>query len=125
MTRAQHKHVSALLREFRSEGYRKYRRGCNEHAGDGHNGNLWEIPLLELMEHLIEEVLDLWMYAGTVRAKMLSALTAAHPPREPDRRRGSGQHNGDLPRVGKRPTTKHGRVTPVRTTPLRSSAHRR
>lgn len=73
MTQPQEAHVQRLIRLFGEAGYDKYAEGCKEHGG-----NLWELPDEVLVELLMEEVLDLWMYAATLRERILRK--AAAPP---------------------------------------------
>ena len=65
MTQPQEAHVQRLIRLFGEAGYAKYAAGCKEHGG-----NLWELSDEVLIELLMEEILDLWMYAATLRERI-------------------------------------------------------
>lgn len=76
MTQPQEAHVQRMIRQFSAAAYGKYEEGCKEHALEG-EGNLWEVPDDVLIEHLMSEILDLWMYAATLREKLLRKAAAS------------------------------------------------
>lgn len=57
-------HVTALLDDFRVRAYAKYKVGQQEHGG-----NLWEIASEKLLDHQIEEAIDLVIYLLTEKRR--------------------------------------------------------
>lgn len=69
MTEDQVKHITNIIQDFKSQGYAKYSRGTVEHQG-----NLWEVPLLKLLEYALEEAIDQFVYIHTAYEKEKARL---------------------------------------------------
>lgn len=62
MSPEQEAHAEQLVKRFSDKAIIKYRKGCEEHLG-----NLWEVPLPDLLNMLEEELIDAWMYLETIK----------------------------------------------------------
>jgi hypothetical protein len=72
MTPQQHEHISRLIREFSETAYQMYEAGCEEYGAEG-DGNLWSLTGEALADHLMNELLSLWVYAATLRERIKKA----------------------------------------------------
>ncbi len=66
MTPDQERHLNYIKERFDAQVDSKYRAGQAEHGG-----NLWELSLLELINHGIDEAIDQYTYLVTIREKLL------------------------------------------------------
>jgi hypothetical protein len=66
MTTNQESHLQSVKDQFVREVDAKYRKGAAEHGG-----NLTDAPTLLLLEWLMEEAVDQYVYACTAKAKLL------------------------------------------------------
>jgi hypothetical protein len=69
MTPAQEEHLARITSEFSTRCSIKYRQGQLEHGG-----NLWELPLLQLIDNAIDEAIDQQVYLQTIRDKVVKFL---------------------------------------------------
>ena len=67
MTPQQEKHLQSIKTDFSKLVDAKYRAGQEEHGGD-----LFDKPLLELVDNSIDEAVDQVVYLLTLRNKILS-----------------------------------------------------
>ena len=66
MTPQQEKHLRSIKRDFSNLVDSKYRKGQEEHGG-----NLFEMPLLDLVDNSINEAIDQVVYLLTLRNRIL------------------------------------------------------
>lgn len=67
MTPAQEQHIITLIRRFEAAADKKYRTGQAEHGG-----NLWDLPILQILDNAIDEVVDQFIYLSTLKDKLLA-----------------------------------------------------
>lgn len=65
MNYEQEQHLKEILDTFAMECSRKYRTGQKEHGG-----NLFDMSAVNLIENIICEAIDLYVYAYTLREKL-------------------------------------------------------
>ncbi len=65
MTEDQTYHIDNIVEDFASKATDKYQRGTIEHKG-----NIWDIPLPDLMTNLEEELIDAWVYLQTAKQRL-------------------------------------------------------
>lgn len=70
MTQTQEEHLLEICHEFSRLTGAKYRKGAQEHGG-----NLWELPMLQLLDNAIEEAIDQVTYLLTLKKKMQQFIT--------------------------------------------------
>ncbi len=73
MTDEQERHLARAQAAFRVAADAKYRAGVREHGG-----NLWEHSPAWLLEQVMEECIDQWMYAFTALEKLREGGDMAH-----------------------------------------------
>jgi hypothetical protein len=71
MDQEQERHLAGIIEEFKLAAGAKYRKGQAEHQG-----NLWDVPPILLLDFAIEEAIDQVMYLMSIR-EQLHKLTAA------------------------------------------------
>lgn len=69
MTSQQNEHIDRLVREFSVAAYQAYKASCEEYGMEG-DGNLWSLRSEALTDHLMNEVLRLWVYAAVLRERI-------------------------------------------------------
>lgn len=72
MDQEQERHLAGIIEIFTLEAGKKYRKGQAEHQG-----NLWDVPPIQLLDMAIEETLDQYIYLVSMRDQ-LHKLTAAN-----------------------------------------------
>lgn len=65
MTPEQEAHARGIGDEVRAILIAKYARGAKEHGG-----NLWEVPIMDMLDMAVEEAIDQCVYLITLRQKM-------------------------------------------------------
>jgi hypothetical protein len=76
MTQLQHEHIRRLIQEFGAAAYQMYEAGCDEREEAG-DGNLWSLTDEALADHLMNEVLSLWVYAAALRERISKKAAAS------------------------------------------------
>lgn len=66
MTPKQEAHILSILQQFERQADAKYRAGQAEHGG-----NLWDLPLLQIIDNAIDEAVDQFIYLSTIRGKIV------------------------------------------------------
>jgi hypothetical protein len=69
MTELQDKHLDWITDAIRNRIEVKYRQGQHEHGG-----NLWDIPVIGLVDNAIDEALDQLTYLITIKQLLLSGV---------------------------------------------------
>jgi predicted PolB exonuclease-like 3'-5' exonuclease len=69
MTPEQNQHLQTVLAHFEYEATEKYMNGQAEHGG-----NLFELPLLELIREAKKEAIDQYIYLDTAEQKVKAFL---------------------------------------------------
>lgn len=65
MTPDQELHLKSILHTFAIQADAKYRAGQVEHGG-----NLWDLPVMQLIDNAIDEAVDQFVYLVTIRNKV-------------------------------------------------------
>lgn len=58
-------HIDRLTNNFKLRATEKYKAGVIEHGG-----NIWDMPLIDLINNLEEELIDAWVYLQTIKDKL-------------------------------------------------------
>lgn len=69
MTDPQVKHITNIIEDFKNKAYEKYEKGQMEHGG-----NLWENPLITMIDFAIEEAIDQYVYLYVAREHEMTRL---------------------------------------------------
>lgn len=62
MNRKQTEHIMGIIEDFSDKAFHKYENGVLEHGG-----NLWDMPLMKLIENSQEEHIDGYVYTKTIQ----------------------------------------------------------
>lgn len=65
MTEDQQDHAEELARQFKARMLYKYAKGAEQHGG-----NLWHMPLKDLLENALDEAIDQVVYILTALEKV-------------------------------------------------------
>lgn len=60
-------HLNRLTKKFIADTSVKFRKGAVEHGGD-----LQDMPILEIVDNALDEVIDQWVYLTTLRERLIS-----------------------------------------------------
>lgn len=71
MEPGQEQHLATICKEFESLVTKKYRAGQAEHGG-----NLYDVPVMSLLDYAIDEAIDQVTYLLTIK-QQLNSRTAA------------------------------------------------
>jgi hypothetical protein len=75
MTISQESHLVRIKAEFTTLVDAKYRQGAAEHSGK-QEGELLQLPALKILDHAIDETIDLVAYLLSLKEKLTKELTA-------------------------------------------------
>lgn len=65
MDQGQEQHLASIVNEFKLECEKKYRAGQAEHGG-----NLYDVPVMSLLDYAIDEAIDQVTYLLTIRQNL-------------------------------------------------------
>lgn len=65
MKKKHYEHINGITERFKRDAYRKYVKGQKEHGG-----NLYDMPSVELLKEIRNEILDLVIYFDTLVGKL-------------------------------------------------------
>lgn len=63
----QQAHLNRLTKKFIADTSVKFKKGAQEHGGD-----LQDMPILDIVDNALDEVIDQWVYLTTLRERLVS-----------------------------------------------------
>jgi hypothetical protein len=75
MTASQESHLARIKTEFTALVDAKYRQGAVEHSSKQED-ELLQVPALRILDHAIDETIDLVAYLLSLKEKLTTELTA-------------------------------------------------